>query len=95
MPDGTSTAHLFHPKLLTMITQGCELGDLQRDAIAGLKSAVVASSGKWLLSLRSDMKQDDRIDIGGADPHRVKIRGAVAPVSAAGAQVSVMSRPQH
>ncbi len=42
MPDGTSTAHLFHPKLFTMITEGYGLADLRRDAIAGLTVAVVA-----------------------------------------------------
>ncbi|QOZ55420.1 SulP family inorganic anion transporter [Bradyrhizobium sp. CCBAU 53338] len=42
MPDGSSTAHLYHPKLLTTIGEGYGLADLQRDATAGLTVAVVA-----------------------------------------------------
>lgn len=42
MPDGSSTAHLYHPKLLTTISEGYGLADLQRDATAGLTVAVVA-----------------------------------------------------
>ena len=42
MPDGTSTAHLYHPKLLTTIGDGYGFADLQRDATAGLTVAVVA-----------------------------------------------------
>jgi SulP family sulfate permease len=42
MPDGSSTAHRYLPKLLTTVAEGYGLTDLRRDAIAGLTVAVVA-----------------------------------------------------
>lgn len=36
------TAHLYHPKLLTAISEGYGLADLRRDVVAGLTVAVVA-----------------------------------------------------
>lgn len=42
MPDGTSTAHHFRPKLYTTLTEGYGLAHLRRDAIAGLTVAIVA-----------------------------------------------------
>src|SRR3954469_4313873 len=42
MPDGTSTAHLYRPKLLTILGEGYGLDHLRRDAVAGLTVAIVA-----------------------------------------------------
>jgi SulP family sulfate permease len=42
MPDGTSTAHLYQPKLATVFREGYETRDLRADAAAGLTVAVVA-----------------------------------------------------
>ncbi len=42
MPDGTATAHLYRPKLLTTLREGYGLAQLRRDAISGLTVAVVA-----------------------------------------------------
>ena len=42
MPDGSATAHLYRPKLLTTLREGYGLDDLRRDAMAGLTVAVVA-----------------------------------------------------
>lgn len=42
MPDGSSTAHLYRPKLLTVLSEGYDLAALRRDAAAGLTVAVVA-----------------------------------------------------
>ena len=42
MPDGSATAHLFGPKLLTLTAEGYHLASLRKDAIAGLTVAVVA-----------------------------------------------------
>lgn len=42
MPDGTATAHLFKPKLATVLREGYRLDDLRRDAAAGLTVAIVA-----------------------------------------------------
>ena len=42
MPDGSSTAHLFRPKLITPKAEGYGLASLRKDAIAGLTVAIVA-----------------------------------------------------
>lgn len=42
MPDGSSTAHLYRPKLATVLGEGYGLRDLRADAAAGLTVAVVA-----------------------------------------------------
>ncbi len=42
MPDGTATANLLRPKLVTILQEGYGANDLRRDAMAGLTVAVVA-----------------------------------------------------
>ena len=42
MPDGAATAHLYRPKLITVLAEGYGLDHLRRDALAGLTVAVVA-----------------------------------------------------
>lgn len=42
MPDGASTAHLYKPKLATVIREGYDARALRADAAAGLTVAVVA-----------------------------------------------------
>jgi SulP family sulfate permease len=42
MPNGASTAHLYRPKLLTVLCEGYGVRDLRADAAAGLTVAVVA-----------------------------------------------------
>lgn len=42
MPDGTATAHLYRPKLATVLSEGYRADDLRRDATAGLTVAIVA-----------------------------------------------------
>lgn len=42
MPDGTATAHLYHPKLLTAFAEGYGWSKFRADLIAGLTVAVVA-----------------------------------------------------
>ena len=42
MPDGTATAHLIRPKMVTVLGEGYGLHALRRDALAGLTVAVVA-----------------------------------------------------
>jgi sulfate permease, SulP family len=42
MPDGSSTAHLFRPKLATVKAEGYDLASLRKDGIAGLTVAIVA-----------------------------------------------------
>ncbi len=42
MPDGSATAHIFQPKLLTVAAEGYSRDTFRRDAIAGLTVAIVA-----------------------------------------------------
>jgi SulP family sulfate permease len=42
MPDGTSTAHLYLPKLATVIREGYTGDHFRKDAVAGLTVAIVA-----------------------------------------------------
>jgi SulP family sulfate permease len=42
MPDGTSTAHLYQPKLVATLTEGYGLDTFRRDAAAALTVAIVA-----------------------------------------------------
>jgi SulP family sulfate permease len=42
MPDGTSSAHLLRPKLVTTILEGYRLAHFRRDAMAALTVAIVA-----------------------------------------------------
>jgi SulP family sulfate permease len=42
MPDGTATAHLYRPKLITTFEEGYGLGKFRKDVLAGLTVAVVA-----------------------------------------------------
>jgi sulfate permease, SulP family len=42
MPDGSATQHLYRPKLVTTFSDGYGLGDLRKDALAGLTVAIVA-----------------------------------------------------
>ena len=42
MPDGSATAHLYRPKLATILAEGYNLGCFRRDVIAALTVAIVA-----------------------------------------------------
>ena len=42
MPDGTATAHLYRPKLATVLHEGYGLGAFRKDAMAALTVAIVA-----------------------------------------------------
>jgi SulP family sulfate permease len=42
MPDGAGTAHLYRPKLATILAEGYNLGHFRRDMIAALTVAIVA-----------------------------------------------------
>src|SRR6187397_3214292 len=42
MPDGTATAHLYRPKLATVIAEGYGLDAFRKDCVAALTVAVVA-----------------------------------------------------
>jgi SulP family sulfate permease len=42
MPDGTATAHIYRPKLITVLIEGYSLRALRKDALAALTVAIVA-----------------------------------------------------
>jgi sulfate permease, SulP family len=42
MPDGTATAHLFRPKLVTILAEGYTAASFRKDALAALTVAIVA-----------------------------------------------------
>ncbi|HKQ44072.1 MAG TPA: solute carrier family 23 protein [Rhizomicrobium sp.] len=42
MPDGSSTVHLYRPKLVTTFIEGYSLDKLRKDSLAGLTVAIVA-----------------------------------------------------
>src|SRR3569623_3217837 len=42
MPDGTATAHLYRPKLVTILREGYGAALFQKDLLAGLTVAIVA-----------------------------------------------------
>lgn len=42
MPDGTATAHLYRPKLITVLDEGYTLDSFRRDMLAALTVAIVA-----------------------------------------------------
>jgi SulP family sulfate permease len=50
MPDGTATARIYLPKLVTVLREGYDVSDLRRDAVAGFTVAIVAlplDGGRW------------------------------------------------
>jgi sulfate permease, SulP family len=42
MPDGSTTAHLYRPKLVTVLAEGYGFGSLRKDVMAALTVAIVA-----------------------------------------------------
>ncbi len=58
MPDGTATAHLYLPKLATVIREGYRLSDLRKDALAGLTVAIVALPLSMAIAVASGVSPD-------------------------------------
>jgi SulP family sulfate permease len=58
MPDGALTAHLYLPKLVTVFRQGYGVGDLRRDAVAGLTVAIVALPLSMAIAVGSGVSPD-------------------------------------
>lgn len=58
MPDGTATAHLYLPKLVTVLREGYGVGDLRRDAMAGLTVAIVALPLSMAIAVGSGVSPD-------------------------------------
>ncbi len=58
MPDGTATAHLYRPKLATILAEGYGLDALRRDAAAGLTVAIVALPLSMAIAVASGVSPD-------------------------------------
>jgi SulP family sulfate permease len=58
MPDGTATAHLFRPKLLTTFSEGYGLGQFRKDAMAALTVAIVALPLSMAIAVASGVSPD-------------------------------------
>src|ERR1700728_384762 len=42
MPDGSATAHVYRPKLTTVVSEGYGFNSFRKDAVAALTVAIVA-----------------------------------------------------
>jgi len=58
MPDGTATAHLYRPKLATILAEGYGLRDLRQDAMAGLTVAILALPLSMAIAVASGVSPD-------------------------------------
>lgn len=58
MPDGSATAHLLRPKLLTALGEGYRLALLRRDALAALTVAIVALPLSMAIAVASGVSPD-------------------------------------
>ena len=58
MPDGTATAHLYRPKIATVLTEGYGLAALQRDVVAGITVAIVALPLSMAIAVASGVSPD-------------------------------------
>ena len=58
MPDGSATAHLYRPKLATTLTEGYDVADLRRDAMAGLTVAILALPLSMAIAVASGVSPD-------------------------------------
>lgn len=58
MPNGASTAHLYRPKLLTVLAEGYGLPALRRDLVAGLTVAIVALPLSMAIAVASGVSPD-------------------------------------
>jgi SulP family sulfate permease len=58
MPDGSATAHLYRPKLATVLAEGYGWDRLKRDALAGLTVAIVALPLSMAIAVASGVSPD-------------------------------------
>jgi len=58
MPDGSSTAHLYRPKLLTIFREGYGLDAFRRDALAALTVAIVALPLSMAIAIASSVSPE-------------------------------------
>jgi SulP family sulfate permease len=58
MPDGSSTAHLYRPKLATVLMEGYTAQSFQRDIVAALTVAIVALPLSMAIAVASGVSPD-------------------------------------
>jgi sulfate permease, SulP family len=58
MPDGSATAHLYRPKLVTTLSEGCTPDQLRKDATAALTVAIVALPLSMAIAVASGVSPD-------------------------------------
>jgi len=58
MPDGSATAHLYRPKLATVLHEGYGLDAFRKDALAALTVAIVALPLSMAIAVASDVSPD-------------------------------------
>ncbi|TAJ71680.1 MAG: SulP family inorganic anion transporter [Phenylobacterium sp.] len=58
MADGTTTSHLYRPKLATTLSEGYDLRDLRSDAMAGLTVAILALPLSMAIAVASGVSPD-------------------------------------
>jgi SulP family sulfate permease len=58
MPDGSSTAHLYRPKLITILGEGYGLAAFRRDVLAALTVAIVALPLSMAFAIASGVSPD-------------------------------------
>jgi SulP family sulfate permease len=58
MPDGRATAHLYRPKLSTVLAEGYGLDSLRHDLLAGLTVAVIALPLSMAIAIASGVTPD-------------------------------------
>jgi SulP family sulfate permease len=58
MPDGSSTAHLFRPKLISVIAEGYDTAAFRKDAVAALTVAIVALPLSMAIAIASGVSPE-------------------------------------
>jgi sulfate permease, SulP family len=58
MPDGSSTAHFYRPKLTTVLSEGYGVVAFRRDVLAGLTVAIVALPLSMAIAVASGVSPD-------------------------------------
>src|SRR5262245_17074973 len=58
MPDGSATAHLYRPKLATVLTEGYASGTFRKDVVAALTVAIVALPLSMAIAVASGVSPD-------------------------------------
>ena len=58
MPDGAATSHFLRPKLITVLSEGYDLGALRHDLMAGATVAIVALPLSMAIAVASGVSPD-------------------------------------